>query len=199
MRARQSSITICVPEVDLSLVKLCAGIKLKVTLVRLSRDWHKMCQSKVPVLKGKIQQQNGTFQLTGGMTSAPGLGMWLKRKRGPDQAKGSRIWSSCRNGSSEWRYRLVVPVSLPTAHSSLLVWLRSISILLVTRHSSSGTHNKTSQSRPYPNATGPGSFRHPLANYQFDPGTTRMTGRNNSASSHSSDPQCMPSYYLCPV
>ena len=68
------------------------------------------------------------------------------------------------------------------------------------RHSSvdaaaaGGPHFKTSQSRPYPNATGPGSYRHPLANYQFDPGTARMAG-GSPGPSHSSSPQYAPAYY----
>lgn len=153
--------------------------------------------SKVPRRKGKLhQQQNGTFQskeLESGVVQ-PG-----KSKRGPGREKGHN-YGRAQDGDRQ------VSSSTGTAHSSQQASvLASVYNQQMNMHpprhlstdATTGTtqYFKASQSRPYPNATGPGSFRHPLANYQFDPGTARMTGGSSSASS----PQYLPSYYPPPV
>ncbi|KAG0604768.1 hypothetical protein M758_9G006000 [Ceratodon purpureus] len=160
--------------------------------------------SRMRSRKAKIHQQNGIQS-----KDPDGSGIVHGRsKRGPGKAKGAwpvddgkekahgrgglvaqdgdsnQVSSSSAGGSSCPQQSHIPASGYQNVHAP--------------RHSSSdatgGPHFKNSQSRPYLNATGPGSFRHPLANYQFDPGTARMTGAG-SGPSHSSPPQYLLSFY----
>lgn len=150
-----------------------------------------LSQSKVPRRKEKIHGFQSKDLEGSGVVHG-------KYKRGPGKEKGhGRAGILAQDGSqvscsstahspqqSSVLASVYQPMHHPPRHSS-------------TDATTAGTHFKSSQSRPYQNATGPGSFRQPpLVNYQFDPGTARMTA-GSSGSSHSSGPQYP--YYAPPV